>query len=162
MKIANPEDLGSVVNIYNKAIEKMNNNGIHQWDSLYPNEEILYKDILNNQMFLIEIDNKIASIFVLNQKCDKEYNDGDWEYKNASFFVIHRLCVNPDFQGKGVGRMTMELIENYLREKKIESIRLDTFSQNPIALKLYEGLGYKRVGEVNWRKGLFYLLEKKI
>jgi len=113
-------------------------------------------------MFLIEIDNKIASIFVLNQKCDKEYNDGDWEYKNASFFVIHRLCVNPDFQGKGVGRMTMELIENYLREKKIESIRLDTFSQNPIALKLYEGLGYKRVGEVNWRKGLFYLLEKKI
>jgi predicted GNAT family acetyltransferase len=39
---------------------------------------------------------------------------------------------------------------------------LDAFSLNPFALRLYEKIGYVRVGEANWRKGLFYLYEKKI
>ena len=29
-------------------------------------------------------------------------------------------------------------------------------------MKMYEKLGYVNVGEANWRKGKFYLLEKKI
>ena len=56
----------------------------------------------------------------------------------------------------------MQLIEDILRTRGIETIRLDAFSLNPIALKMYEKLGYQRVGEVTWRKGLFYLFEKKI
>lgn len=56
----------------------------------------------------------------------------------------------------------MELIESIIQSKGIETIRLDAFSQNPIALRMYENLGYKKVGEVNFRKGLFYLYEKKI
>lgn len=43
---------------------------------------------------------------------------------------------------------------------KINAIRLDVFSQNPFALKLYEKCGYAKTGTVNWRKGIFYLMEK--
>lgn len=53
-------------------------------------------------------------------------------------------------------------IENELRKKNIETIRLDAFSENIYAIKMYEKLGYVNVGEANWRKGKFYLLEKKI
>ncbi len=49
-----------------------------------------------------------------------------------------------------------------LRDRGIESVRLDAFSLNPYALRMYEGLGYKKVGEANWRKGLFYLFEKNL
>jgi ribosomal protein S18 acetylase RimI-like enzyme len=162
LRKANLEDLNNVINIYKNAIEVMEDNGIHQWDNIYPNEEILNEDILSNHMFLCELENQIASVFVLNQDCDEEYTNGTWQYKEASFFVIHRLCVNPVFQGKGIGTRTMLLIEKFLRNKNIETIRLDAYSLNPIALKMYEQLGYKRVGEANWRKGLFYLYEKKI
>jgi ribosomal protein S18 acetylase RimI-like enzyme len=156
------EDLKAVLNVYERAIEVMNSNGIHQWDSIYPNEEIISQDILNNQMFLCEHGDEIASVVVLNQDYDKEYINGDWQYKEATFFIVHRLCVNPDFQGRGIGSTTMQYVEGYLRDKGIEAVRLDAYSLNPAALKLYEKLGYKKVGEVNWRKGLFYLYEKKL
>lgn len=156
------EELDLIADIYGKAVEKMNHTGIFQWDDIYPDREILQKDILNKHMFVGEIEGRIASVFVLNQECDEEYRDGAWQYRKASFYILHRLCVNPDFQGKGVGAATMELIEGILQKKGIETIRLDAFSLNPIALAMYHKLGYKKVGEVNWRKGLFYLFEKKI
>lgn len=113
-------------------------------------------------MFLGEIDSKIASIFVLDKEYDEEYNNMNWQYKDMSFFIIHRLCVNPKFQNQRIGTKTMLLIEELLRSEGIEAIRLDAFSLNPFALKMYEKLGYTKVGEVSWRKGLFYLYEKKI
>lgn len=162
LRKANHEDLETVLNIFKDAIAVMDSNGIHQWDAIYPNEEIINKDISKNHMFLGVFRNEIASVLVLNQDYDKEYIYGDWKYKEAPFFVVHRLCVNPTFQGKGIGTMTMLLAEELLRNSGIEAIRLDAYSLNPIALKMYEKLGYKKVGEVNWRKGLFYLYEKKI
>ncbi|MDR3598040.1 GNAT family N-acetyltransferase [Clostridium sp.] len=68
----------------------------------------------------------------------------------------------PDFQNQGVGTQSMMLIEKMIRKNWIGSIRLDAFSLNPFALRLYEKIGYARVGKANWRKGLFYLFEKKI
>ena len=47
-----------------------------------------------------------------------------------------------------------------LNEGGKRAIRLDAFSKNPFALKMYIALGYTVVGEARWRKGLFYLMEK--
>jgi len=159
---ANIEDINIVVDIYKKAINAMEENGIFQWDNIYPNEEILQEDIQKNQMFLGEIDGKIVSIFVLNQEFDEEYKNGNWNYWRCSFVVIHRFCINANFQNSGIGTKTMNIIEEISKENNIETIRLDTFSLNPYALKMYKKLGYINVGEVLWRKGLFYLYEKKL
>jgi len=159
---ANRKDINLVLEIFRSAINVMVANGILQWDDIYPDEKILYEDIQKNQMFLGEIDGKIVSIFTLNQECDEEYKNGNWNYKRSSFAVIHRFCVNTNFQHMGIGTKIMNIIEEMLKEDKIETIRLDAFSLNPYALKLYENLGYIKVGAVNWRKGLFYLYEKKL
>lgn len=53
-------------------------------------------------------------------------------------------------------------IENNLREQGVSSIRLDAFTQNPYALKMYQSIVYHITGEVNFRKGRFYLMEKEI
>ena len=74
--------------------------------------------------------------------------------------MIGRLCVHPDFQNNGIGKITMEYIESKLSKAGIESIRLDAFNKNSYALKLYKNLGYKIVGYADWRMGRFYLMEK--
>jgi ribosomal protein S18 acetylase RimI-like enzyme len=137
-------------------------NNIFQWDALYPNEDILTDDIRKNQLHKIVFDNNIVSLFVLNKEYDEAYSNGLWEYEGDNFMVLHRLCVNTEYQNKGFGTRTMACIEEYLKNTGVESIRLDTFSKNQAALRLYNKLGYKKTGEVNWRKGLFYLLEKKL
>lgn len=106
-----------------------------------------------NQLHIGLVDNRIAVIYVLNQECDNEYKNGNWKYKHEPFYIIHRLCVNPIFQNQGIAKTTLMHIEEEVRALGIHSIRLDVFSENPFALKLYHHYGYSKTGDVNWRKG---------
>lgn len=159
---AEHEDLNIIIKIFRNAIKVMNNNNIYQWDDIYPTNENLEQDVFNGQMYVGIKDGEIVSALVINNECEEEYKNGNWRYDNGKFAVVHRLCVNPIYQNKGVGKDTMIKIEEILKTEGIQSIRLDTFSLNPDALRLYQTLGYQKVGEVKWRKGLFYLLEKKL
>lgn len=155
-------DLQEVVELFQRAIENMNQNNIPQWDELYPNEKILRDDIEKSQMFVGRSAGRIISVYVLSSEYDEEYNHADWQYPDASFLVLHRLCVHPDFQNKGIARRTMEQVEKQAGDSGAETIRLDAFSDNPYALRLYKGLGYHKTGTADWRKGRFYLYEKNL
>jgi ribosomal protein S18 acetylase RimI-like enzyme len=76
--------------------------------------------------------------------------------------VLHRLCVNPKVQRQGIGARILSLAENAARESGYGAVRLDAFSQNPAALKLYAKSGYRYVGNVFFRKGKFFCYEKKL
>ena len=162
LRKASIEDLDDVLVIYKNAINLLESKGIYQWDDMYPNKDVLKEDIEKEELFLGEINGAIACAFVINEEYDEEYNDANWEYKNSKFKVIHRLCVNVDFQNMGIGKRVMKIIEEELRKENVECIRLDTFSKNPFSIKLYENIGFKKVGEANWRKGLFNIYEKNI
>ncbi|MDP4108992.1 MAG: GNAT family N-acetyltransferase [Bacillota bacterium] len=155
-------DLKNIMQVYEAAVKRMDELGIHQWDEVYPSESIVKADIRNKELYIGFSGNSIVSVFTLNPMHNKEYETGDWQYDNVRYSVIHRLCVNPACQNKGVGTQTMKYIEDTFRNENIEAVRLDAFSQNPAALRLYEKLGYKKVGEVLFRKGLFFLFEKKL
>ena len=159
---ATGNELDNIFKIYVDAIAEMNRNSIPQWDECYPDRDILNEDISKGEMFVGAIDDDIACAYVVNAEYDEQYGNGLWALPQATFRVIHRLCVNPKFQNKGVGALAMRHIEEVLRAEGIESIRLDAFSQNPYALKLYEKLGYVNVGYADWRKGRFCLMEKKL
>ena len=115
---------------------------------------------MKNQLYLGLANDQIAVLYVLNQECDKEYENGDWKFKEEAFCIVHRLCVNPDFQNRGIARHTLLHIEKQLKSKGIYVIRLDVFQNNPYAIRLYDSLGYSKAGYADWRKGRFYLLEK--
>lgn len=161
-KMAEKSDIEDVFNIFKAVIDKMIENKIFQWDEIYPDKNILADDISKKQLYIGYIDDEIVSVYVINDECDEQYRNGDWQYRNASYNVIHRLCVNPAFQNRGIGRQTMNHIEKKVKQKGIECIRLDAFTLNPAAVKLYENLGYVKTGFADWRKGKFYLMEKKI
>ncbi|WP_294354093.1 GNAT family N-acetyltransferase [uncultured Clostridium sp.] len=161
-QLAKKSDLDKIFEMYTDAIKEMEKNNIHQWDELYPDKEILEEDIEKQEMYLAFDDDKVVAAYVLNEVCDEEYLDGEWKFPDASFSVIHRLCVNPKYQRCGVGSKTVKYIEDKVKLKGIESIRLDTFTLNPYSLRMYDKLGYKKVGMVHWRKGDFYLMEKRL
>ena len=159
-RIAGMEDLEKIFTLVTGAIHTMDEQGIFQWDELYPDKTILREDIAKEQLRVGAVEGQIAVIYVLNQECDEAYQTGRWMHQKEPFYVIHRLCVNPAFQNKGVAGSTMLHIEQELLAMGITAIRLDVFSQNPYALKLYDSLGCTRVGEAHWRMGEFFLMEK--
>ena len=97
---------------------------------------------------------------MVNREYDPEYELGAWDHTEGDFCVLHRLCVNPAMQGRGLARQAMARMEKNALEQGFDSVRLDVFSQNLHAQRLYEKLGYRRTGEVRFRKGIFYLMEK--
>ncbi|MGL5353721.1 MAG: GNAT family N-acetyltransferase [Clostridium sp.] len=160
--LATQDMLDSIVEMFTDAINKMKEINIYQWDEIYPNRNLLEEDIKKKQLYIALYNGEVVSAYVLNKECDEEYINGEWKYPNSTYYVIHRLCVNPKYQNNGIGQATMKYIENNLRQMNIETIRLDAFSLNPYALKMYERLGFSKVGIAKWRMGKFYLMEKKI
>ncbi|MDR0898723.1 MAG: GNAT family N-acetyltransferase [Oscillospiraceae bacterium] len=155
-------DLPAILAIYKNAIDSLNSQGIAQWDEIYPDEAIITEDVENGFSYVRIVDEQIASVFAVNQSYDPEYESGNWRYPEASFAVIHRLCVSPSFQHRGIGHRTMLAAEAVIKSMQIDTVRLDAFSQNPAALKMYGRLGYQEAGTVYFRKGRFVLLEKKL
>lgn len=156
----NKKDADRIYELFSMGIMEMTANGIHQWDEIYPNRNDIDEDLEKEELFVGMSGNEIAVAYVLNKECDEQYLTGKWLLDTEDYIVIHRLCVHPNFQRKGIGKRTLQHIEETAKQQGIRAIRLDAFSQNPYALKMYEALGYTVVGEVNFRKGKFFLMEK--
>ena len=67
---------------------------------------------------------------------------------DGKVLVVHALAINPNHQGRGYGHRILQECETYAKMKEYDVIRLDAFSENPIAMRFYEKKDYKRVGEV--------------
>ncbi|MCH5290904.1 MAG: GNAT family N-acetyltransferase [Treponema sp.] len=159
-RAARTDDLDEVFMMVSAAIHAMAENGIFQWDSAYPAKDDFRSDILKNELHAGTIGGNIAVVYALNRECDEQYANGAWQYAGEDYLVLHRLCVSPDFQNMGVASRTLQHIEQESARKGIKAIRLDTFVENPFAVRLYEKNGYRTVGTARWSKGEFILLEK--
>jgi len=53
-------------------------------------------------------------------------------------------------------------IESQIKNRGYDSIRLDVFTKNPYAQRLYRNNGYEVRGFAEWRKGRFDLMEKHL
>ena len=160
--LAQEKDLDIIMTLFTDAIDKLNRNGINQWDSTYPDRNTLKEDIMKKQLYIGLFKETIISAYVITQEYDEQYDNCSWKFPNSTFSIIHRLCINPMFQNKGYGTLTVMHIENQLKRKGVEYIRLDVFPLNTSALKMYEKLGYSKVGIAKWRGLEFYLMEKKL
>lgn len=155
------QDLNEIIKIIEAATIDMNSKEIYQWDEIYPNKEVLIQDIEEGNLYVSQTEySYIQGIIVLNEDQGEEYYALNWKYKTETPLVIHRLCIHPSYQGKGIAKILVKYGEEYGKEKGYDAIRLDAFIQNYSACNLYEGLGYRKVGIVTFRKGDFYCYEK--
>lgn len=161
---AQPQDMEAVMELVDAAMKEMSKKGIDQWDELYPCQEDFLEDTERKEMYTGWIGQELASIYTVNQRFEEEYfkEEISWNFPEESAGCIHRLCVHPKFQGMGTGRRTLLDAQEKMRKMRWLSVRLDVFSKNPMAVHMYEKEGYEKKGSAVWRKGLFYLMEKKL
>ena len=152
-------ELDSVMALVGDAIHDMISNGIHQWDEAYPTRNIFEEDITAEELYCVKLDQTIVGVVALNNNQPFEYSRIRWS-ENDKPLIIHRLCIKPGFQRKGLAKLLMLFAENYAVEQHYSSIRLDAFTCNPKALGLYDSLNYIRKGIVEFRKRDFYCYEK--
>lgn len=162
IRIGNIDDAESVINIVKAATLDMESKNIHQWDEIYPDKTVINEDIANRNLYVNEKDGIINAIIVLNEDQTEEYSYLNWKYTSQKQLVIHRLCVDPRAQGGGIARKLLKYADDFAVKNGYGAIRLDAFTQNERALRLYEKNGYEKVGSVQFRKGEFYCYEKDL
>ena len=161
---ATEQDIISIMNMISECIESMETQGIYQWNKVYPNFEIIENDIKNNFGYVLRDNDHCIAYVAINEEESPEYSQITWSTDGNKVLVIHRLSVHPESQSKGIARRFMEFIEDFAVKNKYSCIRLDAYSENTAALRLYDSMGYLRLGQVffPFRDLPFYCYEKSL
>jgi len=157
-------DLENIMLMYKSCVKGMLENGIDQWDEIYPNDEIISEDLNVGTYYIAEIDETIIGGINIDNNQDDTYLALDWEDKSDSFLVVHRLGVKQELWNKKIGKYLMLFTEKLVLEKGLKSIRLDTYSGNPKAMEFYRRLGYTELGTIDLKpdKEKYHCFEKII
>ena len=137
--------------------------GIFQWNDDYPSAEMLLSDIRNSYTYLVKEEGRTLAFFTSNSICEDDVHDHiKWLYPDSNYLILHRLCVEPQRQGQGIGQRILEQFEKRAQADGYDSIRIDVFATNETAIHIYEKFGYTRVGEAVCERGLFYIYERRL
>ena len=160
IRLSNVNDLDFLMDITRRCIDYLNEQGIYQWDEIYPSRKDFHNDIAEQHLYSIINDDKLCGCICINQFEYPGYENANW--MGSAFFVIHKMIIDPQKEGQGFGKFVMLQTEKIARAKHKDSIRLDCFKENERANKFYQKLGYVIRGETLFRKGMFNLYEKMI
>jgi len=149
---AKSSDLQDIKKLTEACAVAMQQKQIFQWNEHYPSLEKLSADIEKGELYVLKSENEIKGIIVLTDFMDEEYHSVEWITESGKNLYIHRLATHPEYWGEGYGRILMDFAENYARQNKYISVRLDTFSQNKRNQKFYESRGYRRLGDIFFPK----------
>ena len=158
------KDLESVIKIIDEAKEFLKNNNIDQWQNGYPNEEVILKDIENDNSYVLEDKGEIIATTVLSFDGDKNYDvieDGSW-ITNNKYGVTHRIAVSRKCSKKGIGKFIIKISEDIARENNIKSMRADTHKDNKSMQSLLLKSGYKYCGIIFVEDGTERLAFEKV
>ena len=142
----------------------MHEAGNFQWDDHYPNEAVFGQDIAKNQLWVADVNGRLAGVAALTEDQEPEYAQVGFDLSQRAV-VTHRLAVDPAFRGQGVAVDLLAQAETIAIERGIEFLRIDTNSENQITQKLFPKLGYRYAGEItlSFRPGLrFVAYEKQV
>lgn len=157
-------DFDLVYEMMLRARAKLFEEHIYQWDERYPKADMIRSDLENGYTSLIKTDEgRTIGFFTSNSICEDDVHDHiKWIYEDSRWIILHRLCIDPEYQNKGTGQMCLELFEENCKKDGYESIRIDVFSTNAKAIHIYEKFGYTKVGDAVCERGPFFIYEKKI
>jgi ribosomal protein S18 acetylase RimI-like enzyme len=145
-------DIDCIINVTKACARHMIARNIFQWNEFYPNRTAFENDVKRKELYVIEIENTVIGCIVISIVMDDEYIPIQWLTPNENNIYIHRLAIQPKYQGKGYAQLLMDYAEKFSIENNYTSIRLDTFSQNNRNQKFYELRGYQKLGSIFFPK----------
>lgn len=157
-------DASSIMELIKECVSNMKIKGIFQWNEHYPNLEIVNADIQAGCAYITKSDTSCIATITLNEEQSPEYQEINWLKDNSKALVVHRLAIHPSHQNQGLAKRLMFFAEELAVREGYTSIRLDAYSANPFALRLYKKLGYQNLGQIYFphRELPFVCMEKAL
>lgn len=142
------DDMDRLLEIYDIAKQFMRKTGnMNQWNSSYPDKELLTKDIQNHHLYVMEEDHQVHSVFAFIIGEDETYQviEGAW-LDESPYGTIHRIASD------GVIHHVFKKAVEYCSQK-CAHIRIDTHEDNQVMQKAILRNGFKRTGIIHIKDG---------
>lgn len=119
-----------------------------EWEGQFSHFRKLYQQHYKNSLSgttLIwvatnEAGNVIGQVFIMLYAKDKEIADG----KQRAYLFSFRI--RDEWRGQGIGSFMMQFVEDYLRHKGYNWLRLNVGKDNLKAIEIYRHRGYRIMG----------------
>lgn len=86
--------------------------------------------------FVAVVEDKVVGYFIVRELLDI--------IKNVKYFYLEYICVDKNFQNRGVGKRIMKFILELAKNKKVKYIELTSGYQRIVAHHLYEKYGFEK------------------
>ncbi|HKI53625.1 MAG TPA: GNAT family N-acetyltransferase [Anaerolineales bacterium] len=106
-------------------------------------EEELTKRLKHHHIYLIYFNGQLIG------EMDYQIDPGHLYKKEPGTAWIGILIGEETGRSKGIGFQAMQYLEEQIKQHGSKRIELAVFEFNPIAIKLYQKLGYKEIGRIN-------------
>ena len=148
IRLAQKSDLDRVLQITRLCAREMESRKVFQWNEHYPDRQSFVNDINNSELYVYCIQDMVIGCVSICAFMDEVYSKVSWKTDGKNSVYIHRLAVDPKHQKQGIGSKLMDFAENESKLSGVESIRLDTFSQNIVNQNFYEKRGYVKLEDI--------------
>lgn len=156
---ANVDDFRIIQKFYWDVIENIHKNNINNenlgWEKgVYPSDDFIKNSLENGELYILIENETLYACVILNSECNEGYLGCPWSIscKQNEVLIPHALAVNPDLQGKGIGKIVVEYILKLAKAERKKAVRLDVLGACKVAEKLYTSCGFNFVAA----KNMFY------
>ena len=166
LELSKIEHVPAIMIIINDAKAYLASQNIDQWQNGYPNEEQVKQDILKQESYVVtNNENTIVatSMFTTNSEPTYKVIEGNWLINETKTYgVIHRMAIKKEFRKFGLATFLFNEFHQQLKDKNIQSLKIDTHEDNFAMQSLIKKLGYKYCGVIYTNYGDKRLAFEKI
>ena len=150
IRLSTLNDVPSIMEIIEDAKELLASLKIDQWQNGYPNAEQVKNDIKKGESFVVINDENLViatSMFTTNSEPTYKIIDGNWLVdENETYGVIHRLATSKKHRKIGIAEFIFNEFHQQLKDKNVQSLKIDTHEDNLGMQSLIKKLGYSYCG----------------
>ena len=164
IKQASSYDLIDILFLLKQCILEMNKKGLKQWNSANPGPEIIKEDIEKGNLYLLTETNIAQGMITLSDEIPEDYKEIHWKGKSEKVLYIKRFAVHPFWQDSDVSEKLMNFAEQYAKDNKYSSIRLDILDSIPADEKFFSVRNFEHAGDFHtaFQKMPYVCFEKNL
>ncbi|WP_299060713.1 GNAT family N-acetyltransferase [uncultured Polaribacter sp.] len=151
IRLSTFDDIPHIMIIIEDAKQYLASQNIDQWQNGYPNAAQVENDIKKDESYVVINDENLiiaTSMFTLRKEPTyKTILEGNWLIaEDETYGVIHRMAIKKEFRQFGLATFLFDEFHQQLKNKSIQSLKIDTHKDNLGMQSLIKKLGYKYCG----------------
>lgn len=131
LRAAGTNEVQTATTIIDAAKRHLKEQGIDQWQTGYPDDACIKRDLEAGKGFFVVENGAILGYLCVDYDGEPAYDQmqGTWN-TSENYVVVHRMAFAASARGKGISSSVFQLVEKMSKQRGITSFRVDTDEDN--------------------------------